>query len=197
MQLVTISGPHAAGKEQTVLRLMEAFSEHPLSRVVPCTSRKRRENERHGREYYFISPPAFARLVARKEFVYLVQIREHYSGTLRSELLRHERAVIDITPEGARQLRDVVAKEGGSAFCVFLHAPEHHRRRRIRERQPSISHEELQAMLRQDPVDPDPLQYPDFDLVIENQDGKLEEVAQNIAFQVGKFLTLEPVFCRP
>ena len=95
MKLITVSGPHGAGKEEVVTRLLQAFP--CLSRIVPYTSRARRPSEVEGREYYFVSNEAFLQMLVRGEFVTYGKIRNHHSGTTHAELLSHNIACFRYT----------------------------------------------------------------------------------------------------
>ncbi len=185
MQLITVSGPHAAGKESVITELLQAL---PLARVVAHTSRKPRACEQEGKEYYFISPRRFSSLVEQGAFVEFARIHEHCSGVLRNELFRNRFAVTDITPKGARKLRKEVRRKGGKVFCIFLYASEKERRERIRRRQPALTQEEIGTMLKNDPVDADPKFYPDFDLVLKNPNGRFKKTLWRIILEVAAFL---------
>ncbi|HEY4497397.1 MAG TPA: hypothetical protein VJC20_01420 [Candidatus Paceibacterota bacterium] len=96
-------------------------------------------------------------------------------------------AVVDITPQNAVLMCDVVRQNGGSTFSVFLHASREERRGRIGCRQPDIPETEIDRMLDHDPVDPNPALYPDF-LIVPNPDGQLDETAAVVIVAVRQFL---------
>ncbi len=188
IRLISISGPHGAGKEEVGKHLRRTFAF--LTRVVPCTTRQMRPGEKSGREYWFISPTAFLDLQGRPgALVYQVAIRGHHSGTTRTELMRHDTAIIDITPEGARTIGDLLMSEQiGVPFKIFVHASERERRGRIRVREPGIAAERVDEMIKGDPVASDPALYSDFDLVIENPDDALDETCTKAEAAVRIFL---------
>jgi guanylate kinase len=164
-----------------------------LHRIVPHATRAPRKGERNGREYHFVSDAQFDALLVAGEFVFVNdQMAHQRSGTVRAELTKRSIAVIDITAEGARRMRArVTVGEGGEACCVFVHASYEERRRRVEARDPDAAPDEIERMLRDDPVDPDPAHYHDFDLVIENPDGQLDATADRIIALVREFLGVE------
>ncbi len=152
MKLVTISGAHAAGKNEIAKIQFAAFGENVLHRMVPCTTRKPRNGEVHGREYYYLEEDEFERLFQDDQFVYHVHIRKHRSGTIWSEFIRNEISLVDITPEGARCMRDLIRNEGlGSAFLIFVDAPPPERKARILRRQPDLHPDAVDKMISLDP----------------------------------------------
>jgi len=187
MKLITVSGPHGAGKEEIVTRLLRAFP--CLSRIVPHTSRARRPSEMDGREYHFVSNEVLLEMVRRGEFVFHAQIRSHHSGTTYAELLdpRHRVAVVDITPFGATLMRNVVCQNGGRTLSFFFHASWQERKRRIAVRQPYLTDADVEWMLNNDPVHSTLERYPEF-LIIPNPDGWLDETAATVIAAVRQFL---------
>ena len=71
-KLIVIAGPSGVGKGSVVRRLLErdrsrtaAGQTGPLAYSISVKTRAPRANERDGREYYFISEPAFDEMLAR------------------------------------------------------------------------------------------------------------------------------------
>jgi guanylate kinase len=190
VKLMTICGPHGVGKGTVQDILLEQYSIY-LHRIVPVTTRKARDGEVHGREYYFICESAYDELLANGQLVYKVQIRSHRSGTTREELARVRGvAFVDITPEGARCLRDYVHQQSGQSLTIFLSASREERRRRIQQvRQPDLTDDQVDRMLDNDPVPTDRALYDDFDLVVDNPDGQLDATLAQIRPVVERFIT--------
>jgi len=168
IRLVTVSGPRGAGKETIVTALC---SELKLHRIAPHTTRSPRPSEQHGREYFFVPLQDFEAMLRAGEFVYHAKIGEtQRSGTHRGQFLVSESgSVIDITPSGARTLRDIVRKElNGMTLTIGVFADAEERRKRIRARDPTIDEAEVMRLMSTDPVSPHLHDYSDFDLVIDN-----------------------------
>ena len=191
MKLVAVCGPHAAGKNDVAKRLFEFFGGDILERVVPCTTRPPRPGELHGREYFFIKSEEFEVLHQAGKFVFDVTIRDSQrSGTLKSELLGKKLALVDVVPQGARLMRDLIVSRGGQALLVFVHASERERRKRIKVRDPQVSDEQVERMILHDPVSSDLGLYSDFDLVIENPDGCIDQTVFVVISAIKSFLNI-------
>ena len=65
--MLVISGPSGAGKDSVVRALLK--QDHKLCFVVTTTTRSRRKDEIHGRDYYFVSHSDFQRMMAAGELV--------------------------------------------------------------------------------------------------------------------------------
>ena len=65
--MLVISGPSGAGKDSVVRALLK--QDHKLCFVVTTTTRPRRKDEIHGRDYYFVSHSDFQRMVTAGELV--------------------------------------------------------------------------------------------------------------------------------
>ncbi len=185
IRLVTVSGPRGAGKETVITAIC---SELKLHRIVPHTTRPPRPTEKHGREYFFVSMSEFEAMLARDEFIFNGKIGESQrSGTHRSQFLVSESgSIIDITPSGARTLRDIVRRElKGLALTIGVFADVRERQKRIKARDPTIDEAEVRRLMSTDPVSPHLHDYTDFDLIIDNS-APTPQVAQRRALSAAR-----------
>ena len=110
------------GKGSVVKRLLERDPDR-LAYSVSVKTRRPRPNERHGREYYFITEPVFDRMIRDDELLEWAPFVDHRSGTPRrfvEEALASGRDVIlEIDVKGADQVRARVP----DALLVFLAPP--------------------------------------------------------------------------
>lgn len=106
-RLVVIAAPSGAGKTTLVHALIERNPDFVFS--VSYTTRPKRPNEEHGRDYFFVSEEEFRRLEREGEFLESARVFDHYYGTSRSqvagELARGRNVVLEIDWQGARQVR--------------------------------------------------------------------------------------------
>ena len=76
--LIVISGPSGAGKDTIMQRMKERGM--PFHFVVTATTRPRRENEIHGRDYFFVSKEEFARMIDEDELIEYAIVYGDYKG---------------------------------------------------------------------------------------------------------------------
>ena len=96
-----------------------------LSFSISATSRPPRKNEKHGRDYYFLSPSEFRKKINNNEFLEWEEVYEGlYYGTLSSEVERiasnGEVAVFDVDVVGGTNIKK---QFGDSALALFIQAP--------------------------------------------------------------------------
>jgi guanylate kinase len=128
-RLYVVSAPSGAGKTSLVKALMER--EPCLSFSVSYTTRPPRANEVEGRDYHFIMPEEFGRMVERGEFLEHAQVFGNFYGTgrpaVRDALTAGQRLLLEIDWQGARQVRASMP----AAHSIFILPPT---RRALEER---------------------------------------------------------------
>src|SRR5438874_8941953 len=77
--LFAVAAPSGAGKSSLVKALLE-FDSH-VQPSISHTTRPARGQEKHGREYLFVSPEEFDRMVAADAFVEWANVHGHRYGT--------------------------------------------------------------------------------------------------------------------
>ncbi len=105
--LFVISGPSGAGKGTICKAFTEKHPEAYLS--ISATTRKPRENEVHGVNYYFMSEEGFRSEIARGGFLEYAVYCGNYYGTPRVKVLEQLEAgrdvILEIESSGAMQVR--------------------------------------------------------------------------------------------
>lgn len=122
-KLLIFSAPSGAGKTTIVHHLLSKFPELEFS--ISATTRERRGDEVHEKDYYFISKEEFLHRIAKKQFV---EFEEVYSGTfygtLRQEIERiwakGKVVIFDIDVEGGLHLK---RKYEHQALAIFVQPP--------------------------------------------------------------------------
>jgi guanylate kinase len=105
--LLVLSSPSGGGKTTIAKNLLQARDD--LGYSVSATTRAKREGERDGVDYHFLTRDEFRRRVEAGEFLEWATYAGNQYGTLRSEIdrifARGRTAVLDVEIEGARQIR--------------------------------------------------------------------------------------------
>ncbi|MEN3312394.1 MAG: guanylate kinase [Actinomycetota bacterium] len=132
--VLVVTGTSGAGKGTLEKILLERMPEVELA--VSATTREQRPGEQNGREYWFITPDKFERLVDDGEFLEYVDLPwGARSGTLRSEIDRIQAngkvPLLDLETDGALRVQDAIP----GSVTIFVDAPTFEElERRLRER---------------------------------------------------------------
>ena len=176
--LISVSGLRGAGKDIVVNAILK---NEEFSRIVPFTTRPKRDVETHTKEYYFINEKNLEDIRKNDDILYQVNLGDYIYGTTISEFNRHENGVIDITVEGARKLRYFSLND----LTLYIFAREEIRRERIMRRQ-GLSEREALTLMQ---IEPSPgelktliKEYPDF-LILKNNASLeyIQKLAQIVA----------------
>ncbi len=119
--LFIISSPSGGGKTSLVRALLEAEPEVRLS--VSYTTRAARPGEVDGRDYHFVTPPVFERMLEAGEFLESAVIYGNRYGTSQKWIER-ERAegrdvLLEIEWQGAQQVRRLMRQ----VVSIFILPP--------------------------------------------------------------------------
>src|SRR6201995_1204392 len=83
--MLVISSPSGAGKTSLSRRLV---ADHPdLELSISATTRAPRPGELDGREYHFVTPEAFAAMVAADNFLEHANVHEHRYGSPKAPVM--------------------------------------------------------------------------------------------------------------
>lgn len=123
-KIIIVSAPSGTGKSTIISQIIDDAMLR-LGFSISCTSRAPRPGERHGVNYYFISPEEFSKRVAADEFI---EWEEVYAGTrygtLASEVQRvtsqGRNLILDIDVKGALNVK---ARYGSRALSIFIMPP--------------------------------------------------------------------------
>ena len=120
-KLIVISAPSGAGKTSIVHQLLKDIPE--LSFSVSASSRERRENEVHGKDYYFLGVEGFQQKIKEDAFLEWEQVYENqYYGTLKSEIERiwseGKTVIFDVDVVGGLNIKKQYPKKCLSIFIM-------------------------------------------------------------------------------
>jgi guanylate kinase len=104
--LLVVSGPSGSGKTTLCRRLADSGE---VRYSISCTTRQPRPGELDGRDYHFLTHAEFERRFAAGDFLEHAEVHGNFYGSLKSEVLSHLAAgvdvVMDIDVQGAEQVR--------------------------------------------------------------------------------------------
>ena len=102
-----LSSPSGAGKTTLVKRISRNRN---FSVSISHTTRPPRPNEKHGKDYYFVSKNNFKKLIKNGEFLEHARVFDNYYGSSKNLVIKKLREgkniVFDIDWQGTRQIRN-------------------------------------------------------------------------------------------
>ena len=122
-KLIIFSAPSGSGKTTIVHHLLKR--ELPLEFSISACTREPRENEKDGKDYYFISVNEFTKKIKNEEFIEWEEVYHgQFYGTLKSELERiwkaRKNVLFDVDVAGGLNLKK---QFGSNALAIFVMPP--------------------------------------------------------------------------
>ena len=167
-KILIFSAPSGSGKSTIINYLLSKGL--PLGFSVSATSRAPRGEERHGREYYFLSTDEFRERIARDEFVEFEEVYPGcFYGTLKSEIERlwsqGKHIVFDVDVVGGVNIKNIF---GDKARSIFIQPPSVAELRRRLINRATDSMDKIEQ--RVDKAEKELTYAPKFDFVVVNDD---------------------------
>lgn len=181
---IIFCAPSGAGKTTIVKHLLK--QDFNLLFSVSACSREKRENERDGVDYYFLSVDDFKKRIDSSDFIEWEEVyTNNYYGTLKSEIDRvwsiGKHVIFDVDVEGGLNLKKYF---GDSALAVFVKPPSI---QHLRDRLESRDTETPESIARRIGKAEKELSYADkFDVVLLND--SLEKAFSEAEAMVNNFL---------
>ncbi len=116
--LVVLSGPSGAGKDAVLDEM--ARRGHRFHRVIPCTTRPPRANERDGIDYHFVSDAEFDRLIETGGLLEHAVVYGHRSGVPRQQVADKLREGLDVYVRTDVQGAASIKRLAPAALTVFI-----------------------------------------------------------------------------
>ena len=175
--LVVISGPSGAGKDATLNRMEELG--YPFHFVVTATTRPRRPTEVDGVDYHFVSEQEFAEMLKKDELLEHAIVYGQHKGIpkkqVREALESGKDVIMRIDVQGAATIRRLVPE---AVFIFVTASSEEELSRRLKRRKTetpeSLKRRIVTAWEEMKRLD-------EFDYVVVNRDGCLDETVETIA----------------
>ncbi len=119
--IIAVSAPSGTGKTTILKKILKDFPELIFS--VSATTRKKRENEKEGVDYFFITEEEFKKKITGNEFVEWEKFYDYYYGTYKSfieDTINNGKSVIaEIDVKGALSLKKIYPE----AVLIFIYPP--------------------------------------------------------------------------
>jgi guanylate kinase len=174
--VVVISGPSGVGKD-AVLRHMRELG-YPFHFVITATTRARRPNEVHGKDYFFLSREEFERMIEAGELLEHAMVYEEHKGVpaeqVRQALATGKDVLMRVDVQGAATIRELVPQ----AITIFLTASSEGELVERLRRRSTESDCRLRRRIAQ--AREEMAQIPEFDYVVANREGELDEAVEQI-----------------
>ena len=121
--MVILSSPSGAGKT-TLVKLLSKSRDFYTS--ISHTTRKPRNNEEEGKDYYFVNNDQFQNLIKKKEFLEYANVFSHLYGTTKTPVIKNlensKNVVFDIDWQGTEQIKKKNLEYKLLTFFVLPHS---------------------------------------------------------------------------
>ena len=119
--LIVVSGFSGSGKGTIMKELLKRYDNYALS--ISATTRKPREGEAEGREYFFKTREEFEKMIAKEELIEYARYVNNYYGTPRAyveeQLDSGKDVILEIELQGALKIK----KKFPEALLLFVTPP--------------------------------------------------------------------------
>ena len=118
--MIILSSPSGAGKT-TLVKLLAKNKKYQVS--ISHTTRKPRQNETSGKDYFFINDQNFEDLIKKGEFLEYAKVFNNFYGTafkpVKENLDKGKNVIFDIDWQGTKQIKDKKLKYKLITFFVL------------------------------------------------------------------------------
>ncbi len=120
-RLFIISGPSGVGKSTVIKELLKKVEN--LAYSISHTTRKPREGEKDGVDYYFVSREKFQKMIEDGEFIEWAKVYSDYYGTsfrsVEEKLKEGKDVILDLDIQGSLNIK----KRFDNSILIFLLPP--------------------------------------------------------------------------
>lgn len=181
--LFVLSGPSGVGKGTLARMLIDRNPEIVIS--VSCTTRKPRENEFEGKDYFFMSKEEFLAKANAGGFYEYSEHFDNFYGTPKDyveEMLQSKDVLLEIDVNGG----ELVKKQNPNAILIFLKAPSIEELRNRLVKRNTETYEKIEKRLQR--LDYEYAMEKDYDYVVVNDDLEraYDEIVEIIAKNKGE-----------
>lgn len=117
---IIISSPSGAGKTTITKKILKKIKKSQLS--ISCTTRKPRDGEKDGVDYFFVSKKKFINLKKNNKFLEDAKVYDNFYGTLKSQVSKKIKdkniVLFDVDWQGAKSIKKKIKKNCYSFFLL-------------------------------------------------------------------------------
>jgi guanylate kinase len=180
--LVIISAPSAGGKDTVIDRLVPKLDDAVV--YVTATSRKPRPDEVDGVRYYFYSPEKFRQEIEAGNFFEWSIVHGEFKGVrgdiLGDTLRSHKIVIVKPDPQGMRKIKSQLPE----ALTIFIMPPSVESLKHRLDTRGTETPEQREVRLRNAEIEM--AAAPEYDYVVVNEDGKIDETVDQIVAIIRK-----------
>ena len=189
--LAVVSGFSGAGKGTIMKALLERDDNYALS--ISATTRKPREGEQHGREYFFVGEEEFEQMIAEDRLIEYARYVDHYYGTpkdyVMSQLEAGKDVILEIEIQGALKVKEKFPE----TLLVFVTPPSAEELKRRLVNRGTETAEVIEARMKRACEEAEQMDRYDYLLINDEVDLCTEKLHRLIQAQHGK-MTLHGEF---
>lgn len=115
--IIVISGPSGSGKSTIVSILKKENFYYSIS----VTTRKKRESEIHGKDYFFVSEKEFKDMIKEGKFLEYAKVYGNYYGTPKDNVLKalkeKKDVILDLDTKGSLNVKKIFKDD---AILIFI-----------------------------------------------------------------------------
>ena len=146
-KLIIFSAPSGSGKSTIINHLLTQNLN--LAFPISATSRPPRGSEKHGIEYFFLTPEEFKKRIANNEFLEYEEVYpDRFYGTLKNQVEKQTEAgqnvIFDVDVVGGCNIKKYF---GDKALSIFIQPPSIEELRKRLEGRATDSHEVIEQRI--------------------------------------------------
>jgi len=180
--LVILSAPSGAGKDAVLEGLVRELDDAVI--YVTATSRAPRPGEIQGTHYFFYSPQKFREEIEEGNFLEWSMVHGEFKGVRRDAvadtLRRHRIVVVKPDPQGMRKIKAILPE----ALTIFIQPQSLEQLRKQLTNRGTETPEQVDVRMRNAEVEM--AAAPEYDHVVINEDGRLDQTIRHVAEIVRK-----------
>jgi guanylate kinase len=131
-RLFVMSGPAGVGKDTLLLRVLPQIPN--LVKTVTVTTRPRKKGERHGRDYFFVTPEEFQQMIDAGQLLEWAQVHGRHYGSpkqwVQEQLAQGRSVALVIDVQGGLNVKAMFP----DAVLIFVRPPRGREREILIER---------------------------------------------------------------